>query len=136
MRIGLKGKWIRLGICDAILISKSYVEVNPSLICALTTFWSTTTNTFHFGEAFMTSIMLDITALLGLTPYGIQIHQKMTAFNTFKLVTNSPKLEYRQIYQMYNRGTEPITFEEECNFYLYCFKENHYLLPSNSSGPC
>jgi hypothetical protein len=66
-------------------------------IGALTTFWSTTTNTFHFGEAFMTSIMLDITALLGLTPYGIQIHHKMTAFNTFKLVTNSPKLEYRQI---------------------------------------
>ena len=53
MYIGLKDKWVNLGICDAILTSKSYIKLDPPLVAALISFWSTTSNTFMFSEGFM-----------------------------------------------------------------------------------
>ena len=55
MYIGLKDKWVDLGICDAILTSKSYINPDPPLIAALISFWSTISNTFVFNEGFFIS---------------------------------------------------------------------------------
>ncbi len=66
MYIGLKEKWVDLGICDAILTSKSYIKPDPSLIAALISFWSTTSNTFLFNEGFLSSTLLDVSAMLSL----------------------------------------------------------------------
>ena len=38
MFLGLKDKWVDLGICEAILTSKSLAKANPCLIAALATF--------------------------------------------------------------------------------------------------
>ena len=52
MYIGLKHKWVDLGICDAILTSNSFIKPDPPLIAALISFWSTTPNAFVFSEGF------------------------------------------------------------------------------------
>ena len=41
-----------LGIADAILTSKSPIKPTLSLIAALISFWSTTSNTFVLSEGF------------------------------------------------------------------------------------
>ena len=53
MYIGLKDKWVDLGICDAILTSKSFIKPDPPLIVALISFWSTTSIAFIFSEGFL-----------------------------------------------------------------------------------
>ena len=74
MFLGLKDKLVDLGICEANLTSKSLARANLSLIAALATFWSTTSNTFVFSKGYMFPTMYDVFAMLGLPSDGFAIY--------------------------------------------------------------
>ena len=70
-------KWKTLGINEAIHASKYEIPINPSFLTSLLCFWSPATNTFSFPEGFMTLIVADMFALLGLRPMGALAHPLM-----------------------------------------------------------
>jgi hypothetical protein len=70
-------KWKTLGINEAIHASKYEMPINPSLLTSLLCFWSPATNTFSFPEGFMTRIVANMFALLGLRPMGALAHPLM-----------------------------------------------------------
>jgi hypothetical protein len=122
MHLGLKDKWVDLGICEAILTSKSLAKANPPLIAALTTFWSTTSNTFVFSKGYMSPTLYDVFAMLGLPSDGIAIHHdfEFKYSETVVIDKTEPALAYTRFLAKHRKtGDAIITFEEEVCFYLY-----------------
>jgi hypothetical protein len=110
-----------LGINEAIHASKYEIPINPNLLTSLLCFWSLVTNTFSFLEGFMTSTVADIFALLGLRPMGALAHPLMVVgTGPDEDVLNGVSLSYNDfIKQMKGSGASPVTYKEECCFYLF-----------------
>lgn len=66
-------KWMQNGIYYVILLSKHQIDLNPSLLGAALCLWDSTSNTFAFGPDPMTPTLLDIAALFGFKPWGMNI---------------------------------------------------------------
>ncbi|KAL6205192.1 hypothetical protein ACLB2K_022454 [Fragaria x ananassa] len=62
--------WHQAGIYDILQFSKFTIPLNRSLVLAALCFWSTSTNSFHFGHGPLTITLLDLSALVGLRPCG------------------------------------------------------------------
>jgi hypothetical protein len=97
------------------------MPINPSLLTSLLCFWSLTTNTFSFPEGYMTPTVFDVFALLGLRPMGAIAHPLMA-------VGTGPEDDFLKGVPMgytefikHAKGTDasPVTYKEECLFYLY-----------------
>ncbi len=110
-----------LGINEAIHASKYEIPINPNLLTSLLCFWSLVTNTFSFPEGFMTPTVADIFALLGLRPMGALAHPLMVVgTGPDEDVLNGVSLSYNDfIKQMKGSGASPVTYKEECCFYLF-----------------
>jgi hypothetical protein len=105
-----------LGINEAIHAFKYEIPINPNLLTSLLCFWSLVTNTFSFLEGFMTPTVADIFALLGLRPMGALAHPLMAVGTG----PDEDVLSYNDfIKQMKGSGASPITYKEECYFYLF-----------------
>nr|XP_011461809.1 PREDICTED: uncharacterized protein LOC101301378 [Fragaria vesca subsp. vesca] len=62
--------WHQAGIYDILQFSQFTIPLNRSLVLAALCFWSTSTNSFHFGHGPLTITLLDLSALVGLRPCG------------------------------------------------------------------
>ena len=105
----------------AIRASKYEMPINPSLLTSLLYFWSPTTNTFSFPEKYMTPTVLDVFALLSLCPMGAMAHPLMA-------VGTSPEKDFLKgvplgyndfIKHVKGAGASPVSYKEECLFYLF-----------------
>ena len=96
------------------------MPINPSLLTSLLCFWSPETNTFSFPEGFMTPTVADIFALLGLRPMGALAHPLMAVgTGPDNDVLNGVPLSYNEfIKHMKGSGASPVSYKEECCFYL------------------
>ena len=110
-----------LGINEAIRASKYEIPINPNLLTSFLCFWSLVTNTFSFPEGFMTPTVADIFALLGLRPMGALAHPLMAVgTGPDENILNGVSLSYNDfIKQMKGSGASPVTYKEECRFYLF-----------------
>ena len=110
-----------LGISEAIRASKYEMPINPSLLTSLLCFWSPATNTFSFPEGYITPTVFDVFALLSLHPMGRMAHPSM-AIGTGPeddFLKGVP-LGYNEfIKHVKGAGTLPVTYKEECLFYLF-----------------
>jgi hypothetical protein len=114
-------KWKMLGINEAIHALKYEMPINPSLLTSLLCFWSPETNTFSFPEGYMTPTIFDVFALLSLRPMGAIAHPSMA-------VGKGPEDDFLEgvplgynefIKHVKGAGTSPVTYKEECLFYLF-----------------
>ena len=114
-------KWKTLGNNEAIRASKYEIPINPSLLTSLLCFWSPVTNTFSFPEGFMTLTVADIFALLDLRPMGALAHPLMVVgTGPNEDVLHGVSLSYSDfIKQVKGYGASPVTYKEECCFYLF-----------------
>ena len=121
MSLAKLDKWKMLGISEAIRASKYEMPINPSLLTSLLCFWSPATNTFSFPEGYITPTVFDVFALLSLRPMGGMAHPSMA-------VGTGPEddflkgvpLGYNEfIKHVKGAGTSPVTYKEECLFYLF-----------------
>jgi hypothetical protein len=114
-------KWKTLGIGEAIRASKYEMPVNPSLLTSLLCFWSLAANTFSFLEGFMTSMVFDVFALLSLRPMGALAHPLMAVgIGLDEDILNGVPLSYNDfIKHMKGAGASPVSYKEECCFYLF-----------------
>lgn len=62
--------WHQAGIYDILQFSKFTIPLDHSLVLAALCFWSSSTNSFHFGHGPLTITLLDLSALVGLRPCG------------------------------------------------------------------
>ena len=111
-------KWWNLGIREAIMTSTNGVPINPVLLPAAILFWSPALNSFVFSESFMTPIMEDVFALLGLPPDGIMCHLNMNQWETKEHEFEHPNVTLTDFISSQHK-TDLLSFQEECSFYLY-----------------
>ena len=114
-------KWKMLGISEAVHASKYEIPINPSLLISLLCFWSLATNTFSFPEGYMTLTVADIFALTCLHPMGALAHSLMVVGKgPDEDILNGVSLNYNDfIKEMKGSGATPVTYKEECCFYLF-----------------
>ncbi|KAM1759737.1 hypothetical protein ACFX12_002693 [Malus domestica] len=66
-------QWKTLGIYDAIRISSMELVVDKELLMAASSFWCSATNTMVLPIYSIGPTILDITAILGTSPFGISV---------------------------------------------------------------
>ena len=111
-------KWWNLGIREAIMTSTNGVPINPVLLPAAILLWSPALNSFVFSEGFMTPIIEDVFALLGLPPDGIMCHLNMNKWETKEHEFEHPNVTLTDFISSQHK-TDLLSFQEECSFYLY-----------------
>jgi hypothetical protein len=110
-----------LGINEAIYASKYEIPIKPSLLISLLTFWSQVTNTFSFSKGYMTSTVADVFALTCLCPMGAFAHNLMVVGKgPEEDILNDIPLNYNDfIKAAKGSANSPVTYKEECCFYLF-----------------
>ena len=111
-------KWWNLGIREAIMTSTNGVPINPVLLPVAILLWSPALNSFVFPEGFMTPIMEDVFALLGIPPDGIMCHPNMNKWETKEHEYELPNVTLTDFISSHCK-TDLVSFQEECSFYLY-----------------
>ncbi|KAI8536020.1 hypothetical protein RHMOL_Rhmol10G0222700 [Rhododendron molle] len=91
--------WRQIGIRDAILLSRSLIDMDKNLFLAASQFWSVTTNSFHFKVGLMGRTLQDLAFLTGLRPHGLEAN--------YFLSQKTPYFEYK----------EPLSFTPFINHY-------------------
>ncbi|XP_058110229.1 uncharacterized protein LOC131253294 [Magnolia sinica] len=94
--------WRNMGIFECIKLSLLEYEVNPSVLLALSTFWSSSTHTFVFGCGQMSSTIKDVCHLTKLLPFGMTYYagvamkrRKGNLSKAYKGYTNFMKAQHK-----------------------------------------
>ncbi|KAM1433285.1 hypothetical protein ACFX13_015579 [Malus domestica] len=66
-----KRKWMKNGIYELIMLSKTTVVAKSELLTTTLLFWNSGTNTFDFRMGPMSPTILDMAQVFGLRPSGI-----------------------------------------------------------------
>ena len=72
-------QWKALGINHLIKLFERSIIMDRSLLATTLSFWSSATNTMNLRFGMMTPTVLDMAALFGLSPIGIEVNAKMVA---------------------------------------------------------
>ncbi|XP_058185682.1 uncharacterized protein LOC131302908 [Rhododendron vialii] len=120
--------WKQIGIRDAILLSRSLIDMDKNLFLAASQFWLVTTNSFHFKVGLMSPILQDLAFLTGLHPHG-------TEANYF-LSQKTPYFEYKEplslapfINHYAKKG--PVENNEHVAFLLYWLNKFIFCVSAN-----
>ncbi|CAL9012419.1 unnamed protein product, partial [Prunus brigantina] len=116
----------RVGICDAILLSKQSTNRDENLLATTLCFWNSTSNTFNFHLGLMTPTLLDMAQIFGFRPHG----RPVDAVGDYHRRKNKKKLA--KPFTIY-----PATINQNCSdqqhmlFLLYWL--NNFVFPNCSS---
>lgn len=108
--------WRPIGIRDAILLSRSLIDMDKNMLLAASQFLSMNSNSFHFRVGLMGPTLQDISFLTSLRPHGIEAN--------YFLSQKTPYLEYKKplsFSPFINHYTKkgPVEDSEHVAFFLY-----------------
>ncbi|KAK9930058.1 hypothetical protein M0R45_027115 [Rubus argutus] len=86
-------QWRKLGIYDAIKITEHEIKMEKPLLAAALCFWSSTTNTMNLPLGPMSPTILDLAAIIGLPPVGVEIGADQNFPTAFTNSLLPPKLK-------------------------------------------
>ncbi|CAL8175389.1 unnamed protein product [Prunus armeniaca] len=72
-------QWKAQGIYHLIKLFDRSIVMDQSLLAAALSFWSTSTNTMNLRFDMMTSTVLDMAAVFGLSPLGVEVNAALVA---------------------------------------------------------
>ncbi|BFG37695.1 hypothetical protein CerSpe_239690 [Prunus speciosa] len=72
-------QWKDQGIYHLIKLFDRPIVMDRSLLAAALSFWSSATNTMNLRFGMMTPTILDMAALFGLSPIGVEVNAALTA---------------------------------------------------------
>ncbi|CAL2259369.1 unnamed protein product [Prunus armeniaca] len=72
-------QWKAKGIYHLIKLFDRPIVTDRSLLATTLSFWSSTTNTMNLRFDIMTPIVLDMAALFGLSPLGVEVNVALVA---------------------------------------------------------
>ncbi|VFQ75065.1 unnamed protein product [Cuscuta campestris] len=106
--------WKSAGIYDAIHLSKIDVPADKNLILAALSFWSISTNSFHFRFGMMGPTLLDVAALTGLRPHGEDVGPVLNGLDSTRAYDS---LNYCKFMDG-SMGAAAVTEEEHMSFLI------------------
>lgn len=141
--------WRSAGIFEAIQLSCVDISCDKALLSSALCFWSSAFNAFIFRFGMMSPTLLDLAALAGFRPHGIEMHPcAFTPPPTVALDFKFPKnqLSYNHFMEV-NRRTGPVDSREHITFllmwlckFVFCVasvkitKENTYIAEVLAEG--